>query len=92
MLHDLTALSQAEVFRTITTQPSIVGYRSTTVDQFVVPNTQVLASLAKCVIFCGRQGLTLSGLWDDATANPSMNRGNFKSLVEFRAASRDVVL
>lgn len=92
--YHLTALTQAECFRKTAMLPekSIEGYLSKEAAALVAENRKVLASLAECVAFCGRQGLALRGHRDDATADPSTNRGNFISLVEFRAASGDVVL
>uniref|UniRef100_H3A901 HAT C-terminal dimerisation domain-containing protein n=1 Tax=Latimeria chalumnae TaxID=7897 RepID=H3A901_LATCH len=50
-------------------------------------NKQALSSLVKCVLFCGKQGISLRGHRDDATVDPTSNRGNFKALIDFRAAS-----
>uniref|UniRef100_H3AEU9 DUF4371 domain-containing protein n=1 Tax=Latimeria chalumnae TaxID=7897 RepID=H3AEU9_LATCH len=45
-------------------------------------NKQALSSLVKCVLFCGKQGISLRGHQDDATVDPTSNRGNFKALTE----------
>uniref|UniRef100_H2ZYW2 DUF4371 domain-containing protein n=1 Tax=Latimeria chalumnae TaxID=7897 RepID=H2ZYW2_LATCH len=48
-------------------------------------NKQALSSLVKCVLFCGKHGISLRGHRDDATVDPTSNRGNFKALIDFRA-------
>ena len=39
----------------------------------------------ECVVYCGKQGISFKGHIDDATDTDSANRGNFISLVKFRA-------
>ena len=45
----------------------------------------------ECVVYCGKQGISFRGHRDDATATDSANRGNFISLVKFRAQTDDVL-
>ena len=53
-------------------------------------NRAVLTSVAKCVEWCGRQGIALRGHRDDSTAE-TLNQGNFRALLSFRAET-DIVL
>ena len=50
-----------------------------------------LRSIVECVIFCGKQGISFRGHRDDATTSDPTNRGNFISLLRFRAQSDDVL-
>ena len=54
-------------------------------------NKLALRSIVECVIFCGKQGISFRGHRDDATASDPTNRGNFISLLRFRAQSDDVL-
>ena len=59
-------------------------------------NVQVIASLLKVVLVCGKQGLALRGHHDDHInwsdeAESSSNQGNFAELVRFRAEIDDIL-
>lgn len=54
-------------------------------------NRQVLASIIKTVIFCGRQGLALRADRDDGVLKDS-NNSNFNELLKFRIEAGDNVL
>ena len=58
----------------------------------IIENNQVIESLLKIVILCGKQGLALRGHrddninWDGADSEDKYsNEGNFIELVRFRA-------
>ena len=54
-------------------------------------NKLALRSIVECVLFCGKQGISFRGHRDDATASDPTHRGNFISLLRFRAQSDDVL-
>lgn len=54
-------------------------------------NREILKAILKCIEFCGRQGISLRGHRDDDTST-SLNKGNFKALIDFRAESGDTSL
>ena len=59
----------------------------------VLKNRQILYSIVKSIIFCGRQGIALRGHRDDDTEKcSSFNHGNFKELLRFRSDAGDEIL
>ena len=57
-------------------------------------NLQVVESLIKVILLCGKQGLTLQGHCDDGIDldDPGeLNVGNFLELVQFRAETDDIL-
>ena len=54
-------------------------------------NREILTSVLKCLQFCGRQGIALRGHRDDDT-NSTLNKGNFKELLNFRVDAGDNIL
>lgn len=54
-------------------------------------NRQVLASIVKTVLLCGRRGFALRGHRDDGILQPD-NYSNFNALIEFRIDAGDEVL
>lgn len=54
-------------------------------------NKHILRTIVEAVLFCGKQGIPIRGHRDDATANPTANRGNFFALLEM-IANHDLVL
>ena len=52
---------------------------------------EILKSLFKTIIFCGKNNITLRGTRDDDPRNPSLS-GNFQALLEFRIDSGDQTL
>lgn len=44
-------------------------------------NKYALESIVECILYCGEQGIALRGHRDDATADCSINRGNFIALL-----------
>ena len=57
----------------------------------VQQNRDILTSVVKCLQFCGRQGIALRGHRDDDTSC-SLNKGNFKELLQFRVDAGDKIL
>lgn len=56
-------------------------------------NRQILKSIIKCVIFCGKQNIALRGHRDDSRDYKSdQNCGNFQRLLEFRCEAGDEIL
>lgn len=59
----------------------------------VLKNRQILYSIVKSIIFCGRQRIALMGHRDDDTEKcSSFNHGNFKELLRFRSNAGDEIL
>ncbi|KAK3104654.1 hypothetical protein FSP39_007252 [Pinctada imbricata] len=59
----------------------------------VKKNRQILSSIIKTLVFCGRQVIALRGHRDDeSNRETSSNMGNFKELLQFRADAGDVIL
>ena len=54
-------------------------------------NREILKSLFKTIIFCGKNNIALRGTRDDDPRNPSLS-GNFQALLEFRIDSGDQTL
>ncbi|XP_069104128.1 52 kDa repressor of the inhibitor of the protein kinase-like [Argopecten irradians] len=54
-------------------------------------NMKVLETIVETVLFCGRQNISLRGHRDDSrhSADPSVNTGNFKALLEYRIKGGD---
>ena len=59
--------------------------------EFASLNELALRSIVECVVYCGKQGISFRGHRDDTTATESANRGNFISLVKFRAQTDDIL-
>ncbi|GFU96142.1 hypothetical protein TNCV_148141 [Trichonephila clavipes] len=59
-------------------------------------NRQILCSIIKTVIFCGKQGIAIRGHSDydflNLTEETNKNEGNFRVLVKFRVEAGDDVL
>ena len=60
----------------------------------VEENRKKLASIAKAVIFCGHQNISLRGYRDDSkhTVENAKNTGNFQALLYFGIDAGDKVL
>lgn len=62
----------------------------------VYKNRQILCSIIKTVIFCGKQGIALRGHSDygplNLTEETNKNEGNFRALLKFRVEAGDDVL
>lgn len=59
--------------------------------QQIARNREVLKSLFKTIIFCGKNNIALRGRRDDDPTNSSL-QGNFQALLEFRIDSGDQTL
>ena len=53
-------------------------------------NFNILKSIVKCIIFCGKQNIPLRGHRDDYTSNSS-NRGNFIGLLQLLAQNDQIL-
>ena len=51
--------------------------------QQIKQNREILKSIFKTIIFCGRNNITLKGQRDDDPTNANLT-GNFQALLEFR--------
>ena len=64
--------------------------------QLIQQNRQKLLSILKCVVFCGKQNISLRGHRDDdkilQAAGSDHNPGNFKALLNLRVESGDETL
>ena len=61
------------------------------IDQQINRNREILKSLFKTIIFCGKNNIALRGTRDDDPRNRSLF-GNFQALLEFRIDSGDQTL
>ena len=61
------------------------------VQQQIARNRQILKSLFKTIIFCGKNNIPLRGRRDDDPTNDNLT-GNFQALLEFRIDSGDQTL
>ena len=62
-------------------------------DEKIRTNKNILKSIVKSLLFCGRQGIALRGHRDDDTEKGStFKKGNFKELLNFRVDAGDKVL
>ena len=59
--------------------------------QQIAKNRQIVKSLFKTVILCGRNNFALRGRRDDDPSNESL-QGNFQALLTFRIDSGDILL
>lgn len=57
--------------------------------QTIAENREIIASIAKCIVVCGRQGIALRGHRDDETCEDNANRGNFYELLKLRVDAGD---
>ena len=64
---------------------------NTLLQQQINRNREILKSLFKTIIFCGKNNIALRGTRDDDPRNPSLS-GNFQALLEFRIDSGDQTL
>ena len=65
--------------------------RFTLLQQQIAKNRNIMSSLFKTVLFCGRNNIALRGKRDDDPTNESL-QGNFQALLYFRVDSGDTVL
>ena len=65
-------------------QPSINTSLSTHQQKLYDINCKRLDAIIDCIILCGRQNIALRGHMD-ADSSKSINKGNFKAILEFRA-------
>lgn len=61
------------------------------VQQQIARNREILKSLFKTIIFCGKNNIPLRGRRDDDPTNVALT-GNFQALLEFRVDSGDQTL
>lgn len=96
--HHQTAVTRADEFLKVMRnhQPDIRRQISQTIASQVSTNREILSSIIKVVILCGRQNLALRGHRDttDMENNDQFpaNYGNFWALLNFRVDSGDSVL
>ena len=87
--HKKTAAKMTAFLATHTNQKQRIDFSLSAAEkERVARNRAFLLSILKCVEFCGRQGIALRGHRDDET-NDSLNKGNFKALIDFRIEAGD---
>ena len=59
--------------------------------ELAASNKLALKSIVESILYCGRQGISFCGHRDYSTASQNFNKGNFLSLVEFRALTDPVL-
>ena len=73
--------------------PDVHSQMCTRVAEKIEKNRQIVTSLMKCILICGRQNLALRGHKDDSQyLNGKTNYSNFQSLVNFRVDAGDHAL
>ncbi|CAG2190984.1 unnamed protein product [Mytilus edulis] len=90
-----SSMAKLEAFRTTHLEPSSrIDATLTSGNQEIIQrNRQILMSIIKSLVFCGRQGIALRGHRDDDTdKGSSTNKGNFKELLNFRVDAGDSIL
>ncbi|CAG2195051.1 unnamed protein product [Mytilus edulis] len=90
-----SSMAKLEAFRTAHLEPSSrIDATLTSGNQEIIQrNRQILMSIIKSLVFCGRQGIALRGHRDDDTdKGSSTNKGNFKELLNFRVDAGDSIL
>ena len=78
-------------------EPNICQRMNQAVAETIATNRQILLSIIKIIIFCGRYNISLRGHWDSALdvardTEHILNHGNFWALVSFRVDAGDTVL
>ena len=61
---------------------------NTVLRQEIAKNREIMSSLLKTIIFCGRNNIALRGLRDNNPTNENL-QGNFQALLAFRVESGD---
>jgi hypothetical protein len=68
---------------------TFVQYQKRKTQKEVRKNREILSSVVKCVVLCGKQNLPLRGHRDDSQHidDNNINSGNFQALINFRVNS-----
>lgn len=88
---DAMAKSEKFVYNMRNPEATIKCKLNEEVAKQISTNRQILASVFKCVIFCGKQNLALRGHRDDGIREET-NRSMFNALLNFRIDAGDEVL
>ena len=90
--HNTAVLAQDNFVRVMSREAVPVNEQlDTLLRQQIETNRNILSSLFKTVILCGRNNIALRGHRDDGPTT-SNSKGNFKSLLHFRVDSGDETL
>ena len=87
-------ITQAEALKSVQLNPaSSIDCRLNSVRvEEIARNRSIIKNIVDAVHFCGKQGVALRGHRDDATADPSGNKGTLLSLLDYSIQSGNSVL
>ncbi|XP_067029975.1 52 kDa repressor of the inhibitor of the protein kinase-like [Acropora muricata] len=91
-MHTFSVLAMDNFVRNMTRESVPIDQQiNNLLQQQITRNREILKSLFKTIIFCGRNNIALRGPRDDDPQNASLS-GNFQALLEFRIDSGDQTL
>ena len=90
--HNASVIAMKNFLRTMRQQVTPTDQQlDNSLHQQITKNRQIMKSLLKTVILCGRNNFALRGRRDDDPSNESL-QGNFQALLTFRIDSGDILL
>ena len=91
-MHNFSVIAMDNFLRNMTRESLPIDQQiNSLLQQQIKRNREILKSLFKTIIFCGRNNIALRGPRDDDPQNASLS-GNFQALLEFRIDSGDQTL
>ena len=91
-MHNFSVIAIDNFLRNMTRESLPIDQQiNSLLQQQIKRNREILKSLFKTIIFCGRNNIALRGPRDDDPQNASLS-GNFQALLEFRIDSGDQTL
>ena len=91
-MHTFSVLAMDNFVRNMTRESVPIDQQiNNLLQQQITRNREILKSLFKTIIFCGRNNIALRGPRDDDPQNASLS-GNFQARLEFLIASGDQTL
>lgn len=91
-MHNFAVIAMENFLRNMTRESVPIDQQiNNLLQQQIKRNREILKSLFKTIIFCGKNNIALRGPRDDDPQNTSLS-GNFQALLEFRIDSGDQTL
>ena len=91
-MHNFAVIAMENFLRNMTREAVPIDQQiNNLLQQQINRNREILKSLFKKIIFCGKNNIALRGTRDDDPRNPSLP-GNFQALLEFRIDCGDQIL
>ena len=90
-MHNFAVIAMENFLRNMTRESVPIDQQITNLLQEIKRNCEILKSLFKTIIFCGKNNIALRGPRDDDPQNASLS-GNFQALLEFRIDSGNQTL